>query len=198
MVVVIQKMWRGFSTRRNLMKLKDGMDFHLLNILLERYNNDCILVEGINKQLKKKKIRNSNFPSEISENIAKLAICKKYRVMPTWDTERGDLYIQCPINRQVEVKGFMSVGPSSFGPTERWDWIYFVDCINTLQREFKVYEIKLSNTNMIWRNIMVNKEQTYGDQCDQKRRPRIAFHRIQEQIPNHCKLIFEGNIEELQ
>ena len=191
-------MWRGFSSRRNLMKLKDGMNYSLLNVLLDRYNNDYILVDSINKQLKKKKIRHTNFPSEISENIAKFAICKKYKVMPTWDTERGDLYIQNPINKQIEVKGFMSFGPSSFGPTERWDWIYFVDCIHTLKKNFRVYEIKLSNTDLIWRSIKVNKTQTYGDQCDEKRRPRIGFHHIQEQIPNQCTLIFEGNISELQ
>jgi len=59
-----------------------------------------------------------NFPSHISENIVKFALFKKYNIMPNWDTKTGDLDL---FNLKIEVKGFSSTGPSSFGPTEEWD-----------------------------------------------------------------------------
>jgi hypothetical protein len=60
------------------------------------------------------------------------------------------------VNKRIEIKGFMSDGPCSFGPEERWDWIYFVDCKNCLEKQFSVYEIKLSNKSDKWRNIIVS------------------------------------------
>ena len=50
----------------------------------------------------------------------------------------------------------MSDGPSSFGPTEAWDIIYFVNCKKFLDKKFKIYEIKLSNKSEIWRNIRIS------------------------------------------
>ena len=92
----------------------------------------------------------------------------------------------------------MSVGPSSFGPTESWDWLYFVDAQDTLTSNFKVYEIKLSNKNEIFRNIKISKTETYGEIADSKRRPRGCFETIfKPQLVNHCKLIFDGHISEL-
>ena len=58
--------------------------------------------------------------------------------MPCWDTKCGDL---CFINKKLEVKGFTTNAPSSFGATESWNWIYFVDCKDTLNKHFKIYEI---------------------------------------------------------
>jgi len=40
---------------------------------------------------------------------------------------------------------------------------------------------------------MVNKDQTFHDQCRQKRRPRIVFRELQNQLGPHCKLIFNLN-----
>jgi len=73
--------------------------------------------------------------------------------MPNWDTKKGDLEL---LNKQLEIKGFMSDGPSSFGPTENWDWIYFVDGIDFINKRFKIYEIKLSNKDKRWRNIVIS------------------------------------------
>ena len=73
--------------------------------------------------------------------------------MPNWDTKKGDLEL---LNKQIEVKGFMSFGPTSFGPTENWDWIYFVDATDFINKKFKVFEIKLSNKSNVWRNIILS------------------------------------------
>ena len=150
--------------------------------------------------LKLKKIRLSNFPSHISENIAKFAICKKYGIMPNWDTGKGDLLIdKLHTFKRCEVKGSINLsnGPPTFGPAEEWDYIYFVDGVNNDKKIYRVYEFKLSNKCEMWQNIKVNKTETYHDQCLQKRRPRITFKELKLQIGNHCNLIFDGHISEL-
>ena len=151
--------------------------------------------------MSKKKRRNENFPSDISENIAKFVIAKKYGIIPCWDTDKGDIiFNKKDIFRQIEVKGFMSLGPSSFGPTEMWDWIYFVDGLDIRNKNFKIYEIKLSNTSETWRSIKINKKETYGEIADKNQRGKLrgCFYTIfKPQLGEHCKLIFDGHISKL-
>lgn len=191
---IIQKNIRRYLNNKKLSSKKDNMTLDIIKDLLENYIDTTNLFDNINKKLSKKKIRNPNFPSEISENIVKFSFFKKYKIMPSWDTDKGDLLV---LNKKIEVKGFMSYGPSSFGPTEKWDILYFVDCIEFKNKYFKVYEIKLSNKNEYWNNIKINKNETYYDQCLQGRRPRISFDLLHKQIDGHCKIIFEGNINNL-
>lgn len=193
--IQIQALARGFLARKALMRSKDGVDVGIIESLLDHYVQTHFLYKKINKDLSKKKIRNPNFPSEITENIVKFIIARKYRIMPCWDTDSGDLIL---LGKRIEVKGFMSDGPSSFGPSEKWNIIYFVDAKNFSKKCFKVYEIFLSNDCEIWLNIKISKTQTYGDQCKQGRRPRIAFGDIKKQIPTHCKLIFDGSFSEIK
>jgi len=193
-IIKIQSFVRGYITRKKLQQPKDKMSIQFVDDMLNQYNQKLLFNQEINKQLSKKKIRNENFPSEISENIVKFCLYKKYKIMGCWDTNEGDLIL---LNNKIEVKGFMSSGPSSFGPTETWDRIYFVDCKDTLNKNFKVFEIKLSNNNIKWKNIKLNKTQTFDEQCCEKRRPRLAFEEIQKQLGNDCKLIFYGNIKDL-
>tara|TARA_Y100000590_G_scaffold464604_1_gene634456 strand:- start:2606 stop:3400 length:795 start_codon:yes stop_codon:yes gene_type:complete len=159
---IIQKHIRGYLDRMNLLKLKDGMTYSCLEEYINKYNDNLDFIEKMNQRMKHKKIRNPNFPSEISENIAKFAICKKYKIMPNWDC-KGDLIM---LNKKIEVKGFMARAPSSFGPKEPWDFIYFVDAINTLQKNYKVFEIKLSNISEDWRNIVISGKDKECEDCD--------------------------------
>jgi len=152
-IIKIQALFRGFIVRKKLKKPKDNMDLEKIHILINIYNRQFTEIENINKSLLKKKIRHQNYPSEISENIAKFAIYKKYKVLGTWDTDKGDLDL---LFRKIEIKGFMSIGPCSFGPEEKWDWIYFVDCKKFMEKKFAVYEIKLSNTSEKWRDIIIS------------------------------------------
>ena len=192
--VIIQKNIRRFLNNKKLSSKKDNMTINMVEYLLDNYIKTTDLYNNINKKLSKKKIRNPNFPSEISENIVKFAFFKKYKIIPSWDTDKGDLIV---LNKKLEVKGFMSSGPSSFGPTEDWDFIYFIDCIQYKNKYFTVYEIKLSNKNELWKNIKMNKNQTYYDQCQQKRRPHINFELIKNQLNDYCKIIFEGELNKL-
>jgi hypothetical protein len=200
-ILTIQKIARGYLTRKKLRDLQDSMTVSLLEECIDIYNDTLTNEARINKKLKKKKIRKSNIPSHITENIAKFAYFLKYRIMPTWDTDKGDLEINNGMmrRRHLEVKGScdLSNGPPSFGHTEPWDTIYFVDGIKTHEKIYTVYEIKLSNTSEKWKNIKVNKNQTFQDQCNQKRRPRIVFKSLQEQVGTDCRVIFDGHISKL-
>ncbi len=180
MSIRIQSLVRGYNARRDIKCLVDNATFPMMNKWLETYNRRLIAVKEVNEILKpndnissrmsnilaklrikkNKKVRNDNFPSHLSENIAKFAIFKKYSTMPSWETDKGDLIIISPgsgeIIKRIEVKAFMSDGPSSFGPTETWDWLYFVDAKDTLDGSFKVYEIKCSNTSEEMKNVQLS------------------------------------------
>jgi len=251
-ITCIQSVIRRYLCKKELMSLKDGMTYELLLENINDYNDHLKFNEYMNKKMKVKKIRNENFRSEISENIAKFAIFKKYGIMPNWDC-KGDLVM---LNKQLEIKGFMSNGPLSFGPTEPWHYIYFVDALQTRDKIYKVYEIKLSNTSEIWRNIVISGKDsnyeycdipdnleslkhielkelcrkrglnitgtkktlihklkheevgsgtkpklTYGDIADADKRGKLRapfYDVIKKQIEGHCKLIFNGYINELK
>lgn len=199
-LVKTQALYRGYILRKHNKILNDNFDINLLKKCINVYKNTINNEKNANKKLKNKKIRLSNFPSHISENIAKFAICHKYKIMPLWDTDKGDLIIKKNnIFRRIEVKGSINLnnGPCTFGPKEEWDCIYFIDGLEFEKDIYKIYECKLSNKSDIWKNIKVNKTQTYEEQCLQKRRPRITFAELQKQLNSNCSKIFEGNLDEL-
>jgi hypothetical protein len=193
-VIIIQKYIRGYLVRKQLRAQKDKMSLEVIKKILINYNQTFILYQDINKILNIKKIRNQNFPSEISENLVKFAIFKKYKIYGNWDTKCGDLNV---LNKKIEIKAFMSSGPTSFGPDEKWDWIYFVDAKRHMCNRFTIYELKLKNTSSTWLNLKVNKNETFKMQCQAKRRPRLCFSEIYRQLQNKFSIIFDGNIEEL-
>ena len=189
----IQKYIRGHLCRKDLTSLKDGMTLDDVIKFIKVYNTILRHTTDLNEKLTYKKVRKINYPSEITENIAKFAIYKKYNVMGNWDIKPGDLNV---LSKQIEVKGgFIENGPPTFGPDEKWDWIYFVDCGETYSMKYKVYEIKKSNID--FHSLKVNKTETFGDHCNQQRRPRLVFSSIKEQFGENVKLIFYGHINEL-
>ncbi len=195
LAIVIQKNARRFLTKKRLAKQNDAITLPVIDKLLNNYINNYLFNNEINKNLTIKKIRNQNFPSEISENIVKYAIFNKYKIMPSWNTSVGDLIL---LNKKIEVKGFMSSGPSSFGPDEEWSFIYFIDCKDFINKNFKVYELKISNKNKIWQSIKINKNETFRDQALNKRRPRISFDELYKQLNNYFNIIFDGNLSTLK
>jgi hypothetical protein len=187
----------GHLLRKRNYSLKDNFTEDVLRKMLDSFIHYRIDLMKLDTDLENahKKIRLPNFPSEISENIVKFAIRNKYKICPKWDTKSGDLEL---LNKKIEVKAFSSDGPSSFGPDEKWSMIYFIDCKDYLNKNFIVYEINLSNHSLLFSSLKMNKIETYRDQCNQKRRPRICFYELQKQIPKeYCKIIFNGNINNL-
>lgn len=131
-IIKIQSIVRGFLTRRKLLKIKDNISIDILNELIKNYNQTIELYSTVNKKLKKK-IRMPNLPEVISENIAKYAIRRKYHILGTWNCS-SDLKV---LNKNIQVKGFTSSGPSSFGPDTKWDFLCFVDATKIKNKEFK-------------------------------------------------------------
>lgn len=82
LITKIQSQIKGFLIRKELKKSNDKYTYKILIRRLDKYINDLEFNREINLQLSKKKIRNENFPPDISENIAKFAIYKKYNIMP--------------------------------------------------------------------------------------------------------------------
>lgn len=140
--IKIQSLWRGYHLRMELISSNDNYTFEILIRCLDKYITDLQFNNEINSLMSKKKRRNEIFPSDISENIVKFVIASKYRIMPCWDTDKGDIVInKKQIFKQIEVKGFMSNGPSSFGPKENWDLLYFVDGQDIINKNFTPLEI---------------------------------------------------------
>lgn len=192
-IILIQKIMRGYLVRKKLTSNTDSLTAEILEKMLDQFILYTDTIANINKKLKNKKLRMPNFPSEISENIAKYAIYKKYKVCPNWDTKNGDLIINNKyINKKIEIKAFSSKGPTSFGPTEKWDFLYIVDATKYKKKFFVVYEIKLPNDCDIFSNLKLNKSETYKNQCDQKRRPRICFNDLHKQLKDHINIIFQN------
>lgn len=202
-VTVIQKTWRMHTIFKKMRKPNDNFSMNLLFEQVDLYISLLKNTLKVNKLLregnpKAKIMRNVNFPSEISENIVKFAMFNKYGVMPNWNTRTGDLIIdKFGINKCIEIKAFSSTGPSSFGPTEKWDWIYFVDARNVANNKFVVYELKLSNKSVQWQNLKINRSETYHDQCQDGKRPRLEFSKIKNQLADHFQVIFDGTLQQL-
>ena len=102
------------------------------------------------------------------------------------------------VYKKLEVKCFSTKSPSSFGPKEKWDYIYFLDALDFKNKNFKLYEIRLSNTNKTWNDLKINRNETYKMFCDSGKRPRIHFEEVKKQLSDNCKLIWSGNINDLK
>jgi len=159
-----------------------------------------IHIEYINKlkNFKKKtncNLRFPNFPECISENIIKEFINIIEKRNCNSSTTSGDLEVKEDLkNIKVEVKCFTSIGPTSFGPTESWDEIYFLDAFNFVNKYFKIYKLKLSNDSKKFKSVKINSEKTYEQVCKEGKRPRISFKLLKEQLYDDFQLIYEGNL----
>jgi len=184
-------------------------DLYTNDLLRERFLQHKRYVEdtvAIRNRMNLNIIRLPNMPEDISENIVKVIIQNKMNIPSRWTKSNssdkkvpGDLF--SPVEGTQEVKCFTSDGPLSFGPNEKWNCIYFLDARNWLNDIFIVWRVELSNTSADWQSLKVNKSQTMGNQCAQKRRPRICWDAIKSHLDNvnvcHFKNIFEGKFEDI-
>ena len=142
------------------------------------------------------KARMSGIPEDISENIIKHIINNKLNDKTSrWNCNNGDL--QSEKEGIQECKCFTSDGPLSFTPSSHWDVIYFLDARKWLDDNYTLYRIPLKRTSEEWKNIKMNKIQTFEDQTNQGRRPRIIWESLYPQIESHCNKVYEGNFEDI-
>lgn len=193
-VLLLQDLHLSYLKSKSQKNKQDCFTIEMMYDLIHNYKESLNLTDIINSKLKYKKKRQGNFPSEISENMAKFAL-NRYNIFASWDTKPGDLAIG---DIKLEVKGFVSNGPCSFGPTETWHSIIFVDARNIKKNKVKIYLVNLSNNHNIWQQIKVNKNETYQMHCISKRRPRLIFNDIIKQIPEEYIIrIYDGDIYDL-
>jgi len=169
-----------------------------IELLKEHYFNEKRYVQekiSISKKYNNRTIRNSGIPEYISENIIKFAIQKQGDNSVYWNCEKGDLVSD--VSGKLECKCFTSNGPISFSPSSGWDKIYFLDARQWLKDKYTIYEVELKYSSNEWGEIMLNKTETFRDQCKQKRRPRIQWDKLYPQISSYCKVIFDDTFYNL-
>lgn len=181
------------NTTNNHFNLKE------INRLLSSFIHYSHSIHKMNNSFspKQRKIRQPNFPSEISENIARIVLQKLFVSKIIWNISVGDLSLE-KTNKKIEVKAFSSTGPISFGPQETWDYLCFVDCQNFINKKFSVYLLRLPNTNLHWKNLKINKKQKYVNVCKNGIRPRIQFPRIKKHLKYRLKKVFSGHFSKLK
>jgi len=138
-------------------------------------------------------LRMPNFPEFVSENLAKFIIQSTLNISPCWKNGTGDL--ECS-GKKFEVKCFTSTGPSSFGPEEKWDELFFLDATDYINKNFICYRVKMTHTE--FKSVRVNSTQLFGEQCLQGRRPRLSFKQLNDQLPEgKIDVLFKGNINDI-
>ena len=164
--------------------------------LIEFYNSDLSYYKT-KKELCKKYSCKGRLPglSEIvSENIIKFCLLKNN--VNCNNGKVGDLVVNDEF--KYECKCFTSDGPISFGPNEQWHSIILLDGREWFNNHFRIILINLKNSDSIWQNIKVNKTETFRDQCNQKRRPRINYDALDKQLDiKYKKVLFEGKLEDI-
>ena len=178
---------------------QNAVDKYTKEILKQQYeiHKNYVISRKNSSKLLDFKIRLPCIPEDISENMIKFII-HKYGgdVTSSWNC-KGDLLSS--IEGKQECKCFTSTGPISFTPSSEWDSIYFLDATEWLNDNdnFKLYKFPYKRTSNEWKNIKVNKNQTFEDQSLQGRRPRINWSGLYPQIKEKCDLIFEGSFEDI-
>jgi hypothetical protein len=176
---------------------KDDQDKYTEEILRNQYNN---WLTWMRTQIDLKELGlitrvGAGMPEHISENMIKFILQNKCDdASCTWRCA-GDL-ISKKEGKQ-ECKCFISDGPLSFGPTCKWNFIYFLDSRKYSTNKFILYKINLTNTSDNWKSIKVKKNQTYEEQCKQGRRPRITWKSLYPQIKDYTEIVYEGSFEEI-
>jgi len=168
------------------------------------YNYYLKIKQTSNKH--KIKIRLPNFQEGLSENMVRLFIknhekrnceCAKIGDLQVIENIKNENKEELIINTKIEVKCFSSTGPTSFGPSESWDEIYFLDACDFPNNKFKIYKCNLSNNSKEWSNIMINKNKNYLTVCKEGKRPRLGFNMIKSQLKDNIKLVFDGNFNDM-
>ena len=179
-------------------------DKYTEEILRSQYSRYKQNYEETNKIIKETglPIRHQNPPEDITENIAKFIIqnsdndasCKWAKSLGI----KGDLHSNKYSNEMpIEIKSFISGGPSSFGPNKKFGVLYFLDMRGWLEDRIILWKVNLTSESPEWKQLKMNKNQTHEEQCKEKRRPHISWDKIYPQIENHCNKVYDGTFENI-
>ena len=141
--------------------------------------------------------RRPNIPEGLSESLA-CHILSTYYSSPFLKGNTGDLVDSTGL--KYEVKCFSSAGPTSFGPTEEWYSLVFVDLTKYKEGMVSVHEFPYSNHSSEMRNLPVNRKETFEMQAKNGRRPRITFSEFEKYIAKHSytlRTLYSGPIDRI-
>lgn len=142
------------------------------------------------------KFRNIGMPEDISENIIKFIVKNKLEDDTCkWEIKTGDLFSDKYF--KIECKSFTSNGPISFTPKSDWNCIFFLDARKWENDHFKVYKCSLTRLSEEWKNIKVNKNETFNQQSSAGRRPRLNWKDLYSQIKKFTEIIYEGTFDDI-
>lgn len=182
----------------------DPYTFEALKDRLEAFLACCRQVIAFKAKYGVRGVRMPIMDEDISENIIKFIIqftlgdksCAWTKSIAKEGSKiAGDL--TSATAGAIECKCFTSDGPISFGPTEKWNEIYFLDARAVLDGRIVVWRVPLANTAPEWRAVKINKAQTFADQCEQARRPRIVWESLFPQIEETAVKVFEGTMDDV-
>ena len=182
----------------------DPYTFEALKDRLEAFLACCRQVIAFKAKYGVRGVRMPIMDEDISENIVKFIIqymlgdrtCAWTKSIAKENSKiAGDL--TSATAGAIECKCFTSDGPISFGPTEKWNEIYFLDARAVLDGRIVVWRVPLANTAPEWRAVKINKAQTFADQCEQARRPRIVWESLFPQIEENAIKVFEGTMDDV-
>jgi hypothetical protein len=196
-IVVFSKNNMRSLSKSNSKKIAENtLDMYSKEILKQQYeiHKNYVISRKNSSNILNISFRLPCIPEDISENMIKFIIHKNGDNTSSWNC-KGDLLSS--IEGKQECKCFTSTGPISFTPSSEWDSIYFLDATQWLNDSFKLYKFPYKRTSDEWKNIKVNKNQTFEDQSLQGRRPRINWLGLYPQIKEKCSLIFEGSFEDI-
>jgi hypothetical protein len=112
----------------------------------------------------------------------------------------GDLVLDK--NIKIEVKGFSSNGPISFGPTEKWDILILIDLRK--QPDFTLYIYKIKSNDIAIQNLKISKSKSFRQSCDEGKRPRITPNILLKHLENplliksNVNIVLEGKLPKIR
>lgn len=148
-----------------------------------------------NDKLKKMEGRVANLPEVLSECCFCLLMnpgryVRTNKNFPVGLKKSDCFDIEAQERLQIKGVGSKEYGPSSFGPKSEWDKLFYIDFYTNGEYNglINIYYI---DDNYL--NINVNRGQTFKDQQEEKRRPRLSIMK-EIIIPNNIEPIVSSKL----
>lgn len=142
-------------------------------------NNDYIILKrifnkwmDINKDLKLLNGRNLNVPDVFSEAV----YCIFFNAIRTNGTAYSYDAVDKITGEGIQIKSASIVQDcTSFGPTSKWDKLYFVDFAPNGKIDGNVWFYEINSEDIYSMVLNEKKNETFKDQQSQGRRPRFSI-----------------------
>jgi len=160
--------WKKFNINNKIVEARVSIDERGDRKLIKKLYQDW---KKLNDRLKKIGTRGINLPETISENAFCLFFPACVRTVGLKKGKCSFDAINTKTGSRIQIKATsVESDLTSFGPRSEWDELFFLD-FSKGDGSFKAYNIK---PKWIY-NHQVNKNQTFKQQQEEKRRPRFSI-----------------------